>query len=166
MIKSGVRRQLSLNVPEQAAVTLEAVRARLDPIQYRLIPSHVTLCREKEISALTGVDISSALRGASLGPITLAFGRAETFDEHGVRLPCIAGEDVFARLRERLLGPALVFKEAPHITLAHPRNERSGSHDFNAALDLPAEIEITFPIVSLIEQTNGEEWRVLGRYRL
>jgi 2'-5' RNA ligase len=163
MIKSGVRHQVSLYVPKRAAIALEAVRRQLDPIQYRLIPSHVTLCRDHETSTLTASDVSSALR---FGPITLTFGRAETFDGHGIRLPCVAGEEPFARLRERLLGPVSVRREAPHITLAHPRNPRSQRYDLDVALGLPAQINIAFPVALLIEQTNGEPWRVLERYRL
>jgi hypothetical protein len=160
------RRQLSLFVPEPVAAALDAARAILDPIQCGLIPAHVTACRDEEMHALLGGELEGAIDAASLGPIMLVFGRAVLFDDHGILLPCISGQEAFATFRARLLGTSLPRREAPHITLAHPRNPKSMGNDLGVALKLPAQIEIVFPEASLIEQRNGDRWRVLRRFRL
>lgn len=160
------RRQLSLYVPEHSAIALEVVRRTLDPVQHGLIPAHVTLCRDDEVANLSSSSVARALSAPDVGPLTLSFGRPVTFDGHGVLLPCTSGEDQFALLRERLLGSASLRRQAPHITLAHPRNPQSLSYDLDCVLNLPSEIVLTLPVVSLIKQINGEAWRVLEEYRL
>jgi 2'-5' RNA ligase len=160
-----VRRQLSLYVPESSSAALEAVRRTLDPLQHNLIPAHITLCRDDEAAQLTTSTIEEALSAPHVQPLTLSFGQALTFDGHGVLLPCISGEDQFASLRALLLG-AGARRQTPHITLAHPRNPRSSSYDLADALSLPAEITLTFSMVSLIEQPPGQPWRVVRRYSL
>lgn len=161
-----IRRQLSLYVPERDAVAIEAVRRILDPLQQGLIPAHVTLCRDDEVLALRDSDVSHALAAADVRPITLSFGRAITFDGHGVLLPCTSGEDQFAQLRERILRSPSPRRLAPHITLAHPRNPRAATYDLDVVRTLPDEITLTFSVVSLIEQTAGQAWRVLTEHSL
>lgn len=39
------RLQLTLFVPPQQAASIEAIRQTVNPLQYALIKSHVTLCR-------------------------------------------------------------------------------------------------------------------------
>lgn len=158
------RRQLSLYVPDESAPPIEAVRRVLDPIQHALIPAHVTLCRDEETAQLTSAAITEALAGAE--PITLAFGRAIAFDGHGILLPCTSGAEDFANLRERLLGSGPLRTQTPHITLAHPRNPRAPGNALARALELPAEISITFFAVNLIEQNASESWRVRESFDL
>lgn len=160
-----VRRQLSLYVPRQSAAEIEAVRRIVDPIQSRLIPAHVTLCREDEFD-LVESQVRKRLASAPLKPVTLSFGQAETFSGHGILMACVEGEDEFRRLREELLGSVGIRRQSPHITLAHPRNEKSPGNDLSATVPLPSAIRITFPTVRLIEQDGGEAWRVLETYEL
>lgn len=160
----NVRRQLSLFVPSPHSAALEAIRAVLDPVQHRLIPAHVTACRDEELLSLSADELDHLLRGAR--PITLSFGRAVSFDGHGILLPCIAGEDMFAALRAQVLEGASKRRQAPHITLAHPRNPKAEGNDLALAHELPAQIDITFREACLIEQSHGEEWRILRRYPL
>ncbi|WP_395646357.1 2'-5' RNA ligase family protein [Terricaulis sp.] len=160
------RRQLSLFVPAPHAAALEAARAVLDPIQHSLIPAHVTACRDAETHALPTEELDRRIAAAGSGPITLAFGRAVAFDGHGILLPCIGGEAALAAFRARLLGPAHPRREAPHITLAHPRNPKAVGNELAVALNLPERIEISFAEAALIEQAPGEIWRVLRRFRL
>lgn len=161
-----VRRQLSLFVPGPIAAALDATRVILDPVQHGLIPAHVTACRDEEMQALLGSELERAIDAACFGPVTLVFGRAIPFDDHGILLPCISGEEALAAFRARFLDTPQPRREAPHITLAHPRNPKSMGNDLAVALNLPAQIEITFPEVSLIEQRKGERWQVLRRFRL
>jgi hypothetical protein len=159
----ALRRQLSLYVPEDQAAPIEAVRRVLDPIQHALIPAHVTLCRDEEAARLTSEAIAESLSNAA--PITLTFGRGVAFEGHDVLLPCISGGDQFASLRERLLGAGAQI-QAPHITLAHPRNPRAAGNSLAKADELPAEILVKLSTISLIEQTPWDHWRVLEQFGL
>ena len=59
----GVRRQLTLFLAGEMAAAVEAVRRVVDPEQYRLIPAHVTLCREEENASMTvRPDVGSKIR--------------------------------------------------------------------------------------------------------
>ncbi len=154
------RRQVTLFVPEPASSMLEVIRERLDPVQYRLIPAHVTLCREDELvdRAITGLE---ALHGLDqLGPLPLIFGAPEVFDGHGVRLPCIAGETHFHRLRVAVLGSEEIREHRAHITLAHPRNPRAPGNLPSTYASLTTPLSIVLPRLSLIEQRGLAPWQV------
>lgn len=161
----NIRTQLSLFVPRAISAELEAARALLDPIQASLIPAHVTLCREDELEGLA----LSLLRSRLAAPetaITLRFGHPQPFQEHGVLLPCVAGEPDFAALRQRVLGTKNIRRQAPHITLAHPRNPKSPhNHPANLA-GLPGNLVITFSIVSRIQQEGAAPWQLLEEFPL
>ena len=51
----NIRRQLTLFVGEKDAITIEQIRQKFNPLQFKLIKSHVTLCREDEIENLEQV---------------------------------------------------------------------------------------------------------------
>jgi 2'-5' RNA ligase len=161
---TAIRRQLSLYASGDAARDIEAVRKRVDPTQHRLIPAHVTLCREDELGNLPS--LKERLSRLSWPPLRLRFGRAEAFSGHGLLLPCIGGEEGFHRLREHLLMSTDIRLQKPHLTLAHPRNPKAGGNSMANAASLAAEIEIRFPAIHLIEQEEGQAWKVLEHYRL
>jgi 2'-5' RNA ligase len=156
-----IRRQLSLYVPPHAGVELEAARLLLDPVQSRLIPAHVTLCREDELVKVSEPELQARLADTRLKPVTLHFGRPEVFDGHGVLLACIAGEQDFRALREHVLGTSAIRRQAPHITLAHPRNPRSPDNCLSNTAHLPEVTSVTFSSICFIEQRGNEPWRVL-----
>lgn len=158
------RKQLSMYVPQDAARAIEAVRKVVDPIQSSLIPAHMTLCREDELGDLASV--RARLRSAPFQPLTLRFGKPEPFSGHGLLLECIEGEDQFRALREYLLASSRIRNQKPHITLAHPRNPRSGGSSSSSTSTLPEVIEVTFPSIHLIEQEGNEPWQLLETYEL
>lgn len=156
----ATRIQLTLLVPEGAAIAIEEVRRVLDPVQSRLIPAHVTLCREDEFEDTA--ELRDRLTQAPPEAIELAFGRAEAFDGHGLLLPCIGGMDAFQALRASVLGSPSIRPSKPHITLAHPRNPRAvGNTGVHGASQLPAPLPIRFDTLSLIRQTGGSVWQTL-----
>jgi 2'-5' RNA ligase len=158
------RRQLSLYLPTDTAHRIEAVRSLVDPVQSRLIPAHITLCREDELTDLPSV--LSRLESAPFGPLDLCFGGAEPFGGHGWLLPCIGGEDRFRELREYLLASSRIREQRPHITLAHPRNPRAPGNVASNVSSLPEVLEVTCPRVTLIEQERGGPWYVLETHEL
>lgn len=160
------RIQLSLYVPQPMAAELEAVRELLDPLQARLIPAHVTLCREDELADLEPAVIRSRLAAPEAAPVTLRFGPPEPFFEHGILLPCIDGESEFQALRRRVFGSTAIRRQAPHITLAHPRNPKAPHNSLANAGRLPGDLVVTFREVHRIQQEGTTPWRVLERYTL
>jgi hypothetical protein len=160
----AVRRQLTLFAPPEASGPVEAVRQAVDPIQHRLIRAHVTLCREED---LVGCEAWQArLATGGLAPLSLRFGAAEAFSGHGLYLPCREGEAAFQTLREAVLGSAPLSRHRAHLTLAHPRNPRAPGNSLAAAAALGEGLWLTFPSVTLIEQTDGRAWRELETWRL
>lgn len=164
--QAAIRVQLSLFVPSSVGAQLEPFRWVLDPVQAKLIPAHVTLCREDEFAGLSLEALQARLDAAEAAVIELRFGPAEVFAGHGVLLPCVAGSQAFQDLRRRVLGSEAVREHAPHLTLAHPRNPRAVGNTAAALAELPADLNIEFSVVSRIEQANGSKWRILQRYPL
>lgn len=160
------RRQLTLFVPREAAAPIEALRATLDPVQHALIAAHVTLCREDELTALEHGALEARLAASAARAVALAFGRAESFDGHGILLGAAAGVGEFQALRAHVLGRDDARAHRPHLTLAHPRNPRAPGNDLALARTLPDPLVVTFTMVTLIEQTDGEPWRVLREFGL
>ena len=159
-----MRQQLSMYVPEGVAQAIEDVRKIVDPIQHRLIPAHITLCREDELQ--DNSTLHDRLCRIPCKPFTLRFGGPEIFSGHGLLLNCIEGADDFRVLREYLLDSKTIRNQAPHITLAHPRNPKSAANSLGATAALPDVITINFSMIYLIEQEAGEPWRIVTRYEL
>ncbi len=133
----------------------------MDPVQHRLIPAHVTLCRDDELAGISTAELSARVATMGQPPLTLQFGPGESFDEHGVLLPCIAGQEAYHRLRVALLRSEGIQHSRAHITIAHPRNPRAPWNLPSTYEALAAPLSITFTKVSLIEQEAGEPWQIL-----
>lgn len=160
------RAQLTLFVAGPLTERIEEVRKLLDPVQFELIAAHVTLCREDELEGLNTAILRRRLSRPDAGPITLGFGAPEQFSTHGILLPCVSGEENFQALRRLILGSATVRRQAPHITLAHPRNPKSPGNSLAAASSLGEGMTIGFGSVCLIQQVGASPWRVAERFDL
>ena len=161
MNSTNTRVQLTLFVPSPTAERVETVRRLVDPIQHGLIPAHVTLCREDELGQFRTDMLKSRLAEVAARPLTLRFGRPESFDGHGILLPCIEGQAEFRALREHLLARSDIRDQPPHITLAHPRNARAEHNDLGHASAMLDTLTITFREISRIEQHGTSPWVVL-----
>ena len=158
------RRQLSLYLPPPEAEQIEAVRRIADPVQHRLIPAHVTLCREDELDAVT--QLASHVREQDCASVTLTFGSPERFMGHGLLLPCIDGLSAFQELRQRILGIDNARPFAPHMTLAHPRNPPAVADALSLASDLAPPLTFRLTQLHLIEQCNDDPWKILDTFAL
>ncbi|MCU0717715.1 MAG: 2'-5' RNA ligase family protein, partial [Pirellula sp.] len=110
------RRQASLFLVDQFQI--EAVRSRYNPIQARLIPAHVTLCREDEVCDWE--TLRSKLESLRPFEITLTFG-IPVREGNFVYLPVVDGLDLYQDFRRRVLSKDARI-QMPHLTLIHPRN--------------------------------------------
>ena len=153
-------------MPSYSAAELESVRRIVDPVQSRLIPAHVTLCREDEISGLSPLTLRGRFSSVKLKAITLHFGGPEAFFGHGILLHCIGGQSEFQALREQILGSTEIRAPQPHITLAHPRNPQAPGSSLASASCLAAGTSITFDSICLIEQEGKEPWQLLQSFPL
>lgn len=159
------RRQLTLFVSEPNGV-IEKIRAAFNPLQFHLIPAHITLCREDEIEPLDPV--IQNLRSICLSePLRIEFGLVERFgDGKGVLLPGKLENPGFDKLRKTVLNGIIAFPRdhRPHITLMHPRNSTCTAELFERikGFDLPS--ALGFDTISLIEQKAGGPWRVLEEF--
>lgn len=163
---SNARDQLSLFLSGPGADALNACRAVLDPVQARLIPAHVTVCREDELADLLSLGpqgLTARLHGST--PLTLQFGAPECFGGHGVLLPCTAGQAQLDDLRRRLLGRADVRPQPAHVTLAHPRNPRAPGRG-DALPDVATTAPWTLTDLRWIRQVEGGAWETIARFSL
>ena len=158
------RDQLTLFVPPPNAAALEATRIMLDPVQASLIAAHVTLCREDEIDKFSSIYLRDRLTASGIKIVTLRFGAPEPFSGHGILLPCIDGEHEFQALRQFVLGTKSMRRQAPHITLAHPRNPRAVGNTFANAFGLADGLCITFTSIAHIRQDGAMPWQHIGEY--
>jgi 2'-5' RNA ligase len=161
-VANTTRRQLTLFINQKDSVGIELIRQKFNPIQFELIKSHVTLCREDELQDIERVkDNLSRLKRAS---IAIEFGKLERLDNgNGLFLPATSDNKEFQELRTEILAGLVKYprKQVPHITLMHPRNSTCTDNIFKevARINLPTTLK--FSTISLIEQENGGKWKVL-----
>jgi 2'-5' RNA ligase len=164
-LTKNIRRQLTLFVDSKDAEIIEAVRQEFNPVQFRLIKSHVTLCREDEIENLEKV--ISNLYSLTQQEIVIEFGKAVRFDNgKGLLLPAITDNIGFQDLRRQVLiglndNPR---KHEAHITLMHPGNSTCTDAIFHHIEKLSLPKQLSFKKISLIEQEDGGQWNILQEF--
>lgn len=161
------RIQLTLFVDPHDAVIIEQVRRTFNPVQYALIRSHVTLCREDELVHPGAV--LKQLESLTLNSITIHFGPVTRFaDGKGVMLPVGNNNAPFHALREIILAdsPGKPRLHQPHLTLMHPRNATCTNSIFEQIKKYHLPARLTFRSICLIQQTGGVPWKILREYPL
>lgn len=164
---SKKRTQLTLFVNSHDASTIEKIRKEHNPLQYALIKSHVTLCRENELDQLE--KIIHTLNNLDHSCISIEFGPVTRFAEgKGVMIPGAGTNIQFQQLRKIVLqhvegNPEI---QEPHITLLHPRNAVGTDRIFEQIKKNKLPHNLTFNSISLIEQEDGKGWNVLRRFAL
>ncbi len=146
------RRQASLflsDVPD-----IESIRQRYNPAQAKLIPAHVTLCREDEIADWD--QFQQHLQSLCSWGLTLEFG-TPIRDGDFVYLPVLKGLEDFHQLRRKLLGHQARCHN-PHLTLIHPRNGVCTDNIFSDIQRQVPPFQYHFQDVRLIEQRDGGAW--------
>lgn len=161
-----LRRQLTLFLDEKDASEIERIRLKFNPVQFGLVRSHVTLCREDEIENFQ--KILENINSLTQNPITVNFEKIVRFsDGKGVLISAHQNNPEYHDLRRRILlsDKAIRFSE-PHITLMHPRNSTCTDEIFDniKKLDFPGKIK--FDTISLIEQVDDGKWKTLQKFKL
>lgn len=155
-----IRRQATLflfGVP-----TIDELRRRFDPRQSKLISSHVTLCREDEVSDWGRV---RDRLGSVPSPVTLTFG-PPVRDGDLVYLLADDDDGSFRALRRYLLEPVQPRDHKPHITIVHPRNATCSDEAWEAIQRTAERFTYTFREASLILQQDGGVWETLENFPL
>ncbi|CAN5241134.1 hypothetical protein BH20ACI2_BH20ACI2_12020 [soil metagenome] len=156
-----MRRQLTLFLPLAHRVVVDPIRQRLDPLQHAIVPAHVTLCRDEELTPWQGLSQNLA----NLGPfaITLQFGEPQVLSDGCVLLRPSHGAEEYQHLRRSILGP-LAKHHGAHITLLHPRNVAGVTYNLAEINHALIGLTITFRTISLIEQHGAGPWVVRQDY--
>lgn len=131
-------------------------------MQQQLIASHITLCREDELELLEM--IIAHLQQLRLAPITVQFGAVTPFDNgKGIMLPALGENTAFHELRKAVLQPIIATPRLhePHLTLMHPRNATCTDEIFEVIQSTNLPRQLTFTVISLIQQCNGGKWQAL-----
>jgi hypothetical protein len=151
------RRQASLYLPDSTQI--EFLRQLYNPTQARLIPAHVTLCREDEVTDWN----SFQERLESLVPFAIAIEFGPPIrDDNLVFLPVRNGADEFHKLR-RLLLMDDCRELTPHVTIIHPRNGICTDEIFADICAQVSPFHVTIREVMLIEQEDGGIWKLVER---
>jgi len=168
-LSSNIRRQLTLFVEPNDAVTIEQIRQEFNPRQFEIIKAHVTLCREDEIENLDQVLSNLIMLKQSQQYIFIEFGKVARLDNgKGLFLPAINDNNEFDDLRKQVLfglndNPR---SQKPHITLMHPRNSTCTDKIFKQVEEISLPSKLEFKQVSLIEQENGGKWKIIKKFDL
>jgi 2'-5' RNA ligase len=165
--KNNTRIQLTLFLNSTISETIEGIRAKYNPLQFGLINSHVTLCREDELENID--QVLENLKELKSKPITITFESAMRFSEgKGVLVPASINNKSFDELRAAVLKRIIENprNHEPHITLMHPRNSNCTDPIFEEIKMVELPKKIVFDTISLIEQKKGEKWKVLKEYQL
>ena len=166
-MQNNKRFQLTLFVGETQAREMERIRQAFNPEQYRLINSHVTLCREDELEPLE--QVLRNLAALDIGSVSLDVGTPQRFSAgKGVLIPAIGPNAGFHNLRAQVLRGIIEQprNHEPHITLMHPRNATCTDEIFAHIESCTFPRQINFHEVALIEQEMGEKWAVLEVFAL
>ncbi len=161
-----MRKQICLFLPSQERETVDFVRSRIDPIQFKLIPAHITLCYDDEVD---NWDILvNRLENTTQKKFSISFAKPKLFVEGGYYLPYVGEANQYFELREYLLGNSEKrrINVKPHITILHPKNIKDNSHKnvieiFNKTLE-----EVEFDTVSFIGKETNKPWEVINEYKL
>ena len=101
--------------------------------------------------------------------IVIEFGEATRFDNgKGLFLPAKPGNAGFQELRKQVLTGLNdnLRKQDPHITLMHPRNATCTDDIFQKVEKLSLPTKLKFKTISLIEQADDGQWKVLQEFKL
>lgn len=161
------RLQLTLFVEGSEKALLEEIRSIFNPLQFELIRSHVTLCREDELEPIE--QVLQNLQGLKQEAIAIDFGPVVRFSNGaGVMIPAIGDNQSFHDLRAKVLQGIVdqPRKHEPHITLMHPRNSTCTDAIFGQIQKYTLPSQIQFTKITLIEQENGQKWNVLQEFEL
>jgi 2'-5' RNA ligase len=163
----NIRQQLTLFIHKKDASEIESIRKKFNPNQHQLIDSHVTLCREDEISNIDKV--LDKLLSLETSAIAIQFGKATRFENNkAVLLPASGDNNQFQQLRKKFLNALNmpVRPHEPHITLMHPRNSICTDEIFEEIKSVKLPTSLVFDTVSLIEQIDGGKWQIINRFYL
>ena len=161
------RIQLTLFINENDSEIIESVRKEFNPLQYELIKSHVTLCREDELLSIE--KIIENLENLHYPIFTIEFSRPLRFSEgKGIMIPNMGDNEPFQKLREIILKGIIdnPRKPTPHITLMHPRNSTCTDSDFHNIERIQFPTKFVFRKISLIEQEENRRWKILREFEL
>ncbi len=162
-----IRRQLTLFIDDHYSENIEKIRGKYNPVQFDLIRSHVTLCREDELENLP--EIKHRLKSLNFKSVALNFNKIIRFSGgKGLMIPTDETDLQYHYLRHHILKDLHIELQfpRPHITLMHPGNSTCTDEIFNEINEVIFPASIIFNKVSLIEQVEGSKWEIIETFQL
>jgi len=157
------RKQLTLFLNDEESEPIELIRRKFNIHQFKLIDSHITLCREDEIENLDYVlDRVSNIK-FSVFEVSLETPK-RFYEGKGVFIPVIDSRNHLENLRKEILPISKIIE--PHITIMHPRNSTCTDEIFREILETVIPTKVTLNKISLIEQEIGKKWNVLQTFNM
>lgn len=148
--------------------SIEKIRKRYNPEQYRLIGCHVTLLRDDELTDIE--KITENIMELNEHIIAIDFGSLQRSpDGKGVLIAGKGSNDSFHSLRAKLVANTEnnnISILHPHITLIHPRNGNCTDEIFDELKKQQLPSSIAFKTISVIEQINGGKWNIINQFNL
>lgn len=160
-MKAHIRKQLTMFVDPTDAEKIETARKKFNPLQYGIIKSHLTLCREDELTDLD--QVMKNLDDLTPGCLTFKIGEVErSEDGKGVILPVYDENNQFKYLRELVLKGVVDHPKhlKAHITIIHPRNATCTDVIFSELKKVIFPALLTFKKISLIIQEGNNPWEI------
>lgn len=162
-----LRKQLTLFLDDHYATEIEKIRKKYNPVQFNLIRSHVTLCREEELENLDQVKLN--LSSLDVDSMKINFDHLIRFSQqNGVMISSKTNNHEFNHLRQLVLKGcnAEINHSEPHITLMHPRNSICTDEIFKDIRKVKIPESVIFKEISLIQQVDGNKWKILETFQM
>ncbi|WP_445737605.1 2'-5' RNA ligase family protein [Mariniflexile sp.] len=166
-MEKKIRTQLTLFVREIENFEIEKIRKTYNIEQYKLIKSHITLCRDDELNQLEKIKLN--LEKLNFNSFFIYLGNPILFSNgRGVLIPIIGNHLEFQNLRRQILSGTNENprNQEPHITLMHPGNSTCTNETFKIIQNTNFPAILKLDKINLIEQTNGDKWSILQEYKL
>ncbi len=160
------RKQLTLFLAPSESARIEEIRKKFNPLQYALIKSHITLCREDEIQDLER--IARVLDQMDLKEFELKSDGLRRFsDGKGLYISVNDTDSKFSNLRKLVLDHGNISPRPhdAHITLMHPRNSTCDDEKFEIIKNIKLPERFAIRSISLIQQEIGQKWETLAEYK-
>lgn len=122
----GTGRRVQATLLLKDLLSVEALRADLDPRMAALTPAHVTVIYDDEAADSNLLVERLRKAGRNVSPIELRLGKVVAFEppDEGLYVSTVASDEL-TRLRANVLRPPFATTRSsfwPHVTVLHPRS--------------------------------------------
>lgn len=162
-----IRHHATAFLPSAAAIEIESLRRKWDPVMAAQIPVHFTLVYPEETADPEELQRTTGLTCSDTEPLIVSIGPAFYVGQpaDGVFFSIVDIDGSIERFRERTVPKARAVDFPSHLTVVHPRTSDRGEAAW-AELAV-AQVVGTFVIQEVaITAFDGVRWRTIREYPL